>query len=101
MDEAARAVEESGIRASLSIGMGSLDGKGDEKLARSAEFCEKWHGAAGEELRRCSVRMLLILARAASFLRWPSALPDLGVGVHIHISETEREVSDSRKAVLG
>ncbi len=97
MDEAARAVEESGIRASLSIGMGSLDGKGDEKLARSAEFCEKWHGAAGGRITTmlgphapytCSRSFLSKVAQRAA---------DLGVGVHIHISETEREVSDSRK----
>ena len=57
MDEAAQAVEKSGIRASLSVGMGSLAEVADGPdggsggfgavLARGTGLCEKWHGAAG------------------------------------------------------
>jgi 5-methylthioadenosine/S-adenosylhomocysteine deaminase len=97
MDEAAKAVEESGIRACLSIGMGSLDGKGDEKLAKSVEFCQRWQGAAGGRITTmlgphapytCSRSFLSKVAQSAV---------DLGVGVHIHISETEREVEDCKR----
>lgn len=97
MDEAARAVDESGIRACLSIGMGSLDGKGNEKLAKSVEYCEKWQGAAGGRITTmlgphapytCSRGFLSKVAESAG---------DLGVGIHIHISETDREVSDCKR----
>ncbi|MEA4883793.1 MAG: amidohydrolase [Clostridia bacterium] len=94
MDEAARAVEASGMRASLSEGMTSASGRGDDALARGAGFCERWHGAAGGRITTmlaphapytCSRQFMgAVAARAEA----------LGVGVHTHISETFREVRD-------
>jgi 5-methylthioadenosine/S-adenosylhomocysteine deaminase len=107
MDEAARAVEESGIRASLSVGMGSMaenaggpgrpDGFG-AALARGSDFCERWNGAAGGRITTmlgphapytCSLPFLSATAGRAG---------ELGVGVHIHISETFREADEMRSA---
>ena len=45
MDEAARAVDESGMRANL--GSAFFSSQGDEGLAQSVEFAEAWHGRAG------------------------------------------------------
>ena len=45
MDEAARAVDESGMRANL--GSAFFSSQGAEGLARSVEFAETWHGRAG------------------------------------------------------
>ena len=45
MDEAARAVDESGMRANL--GSAFFSSQGDEGLAQSVEFAETWHGRAG------------------------------------------------------
>lgn len=104
MDEAARAVEESGIRACLSWGMGSMsedaDGPGGfgVALARGSEFCERWNGAAGGRITTmlgphapytCSLPFLTATARRAE---------ELEVGVHTHISETFREVDEMRAA---
>ena len=44
MDEAARAVEESGIRANL--GSAFFSSQGEEGLTQSAAFAEKWQGRA-------------------------------------------------------
>jgi 5-methylthioadenosine/S-adenosylhomocysteine deaminase len=108
MDEAAQAVEKSGIRASLSVGMGSLAGVADGAdggsggfgvvLARGTTLCEKWHGAADGRITTmlgphapytCSIPFLSAVGERAR---------QLGVGVHTHISETFREVDEIRSA---
>ena len=104
MDEAARAVEKSGIRASLCVGMGSLaesaDGPGgfDAVLERGSGLCESWNGAAGGRITTmlgphapytCSAPFLSAVGKRAR---------ELGVGVHTHISETFREVDQIRSA---
>ncbi len=102
MDEAARAVRESGLRASLSVGMGSSangadgpDGFGTV-LERGAALCETWNGAAGGRITTmlgphapytCSAPFLSAVSRRAG---------ELGVGVHTHVSETFREVDEIR-----
>ena len=45
MDEAARAVDESGMRANL--GSAFFSSQGDDGLASSVDFAERWHGRAG------------------------------------------------------
>jgi 5-methylthioadenosine/S-adenosylhomocysteine deaminase len=104
MDEAARAVEKSGIRASLCVGMGSLaESAGgssgfDAVLERGSSLCESWNGAAGGRITTmlgphapytCSVPFLSAVGERAR---------GLGVGVHTHISETFREVDEIRSA---
>jgi len=108
MDEAAQAVEKSGIRASLSVGMGSLAEVADGPdggsggfgavLARGTGLCEKWHGAAGGRITTmlgphapytCSVPFLSAVGERAR---------QLGVGVHTHISETFREADEIRSS---
>lgn len=96
MDGAARAVEESGIRAVLSRGLVvTSEAEGKEKLAESRAFVQKWHGAAGG-------RISTMLGPHASYtcppecLRQIAALSDeLAVPVQIHLCETEAEVKNS------
>jgi 5-methylthioadenosine/S-adenosylhomocysteine deaminase len=102
MDEAARAVRESGLRASLSVGMGSSAGGADGPdgfgtvLERGAALCETWNGAAGGRITTmlgphapytCSAPFLSAVSRRAG---------ELGVGVHTHVSETFREADEIR-----
>lgn len=93
MDEVARAVEESGIRALLSRGMVALDPVNGEKgLKESGEFIKNWQGKA-------SGRITTALAPHAPYTCPPEFLKEviseakkLGVPIHIHISETLDEI---------
>lgn len=97
MDDVARAVAESGMRASLSVGMGCLSSNPVEtleKVSKGAEFCRRWHGEAGGRITTmlgphapytCSPKFIKDVAQAGR---------ELGVGIHTHISETFREVEE-------
>ncbi len=102
MEEAARACLESGIRASLSVGLIAGDEEGrvlpqaEEKLLRAVEFCRRWEGEGGG-------RITTMLGPHAPYTCPPDflrqvllAARELGVGIHIHLSETEEEVELSR-----
>ncbi|MGQ9925482.1 MAG: amidohydrolase family protein [Chloroflexaceae bacterium] len=95
IDAIARAVEESGIRASLAPTIFSGPDEA-EQLARAVDFVARWNGAAGGRISAwlgphspytCTPDLL---ARVASEAR------RLGVGIHIHLSETAAQVAESR-----
>ena len=93
MDQAARAVEEAGTRAAL--GWAVFGSQGETMLDQTAEFVERWGGAAGE-------RVTTWLAPHAPYTcdddflrasaRWAR---DLGVGIHIHVAETAGQTQAS------
>ena len=95
MDEVARAVEESGIRASLSRGLiATIPGAG-RSLREAKEFCAGWHGKANG-------RITTMVGPHAPYTCPPSFLEkvmdaarELKVGIHIHLSETRGEVEKS------
>lgn len=97
MDDVARAVESSGMRASLSRGLIG-NGPGAEKgLAEGAELVRKWHRAGDG-------RITVMLGPHAPYTCPPSYLErvagmsaDLGVGIHIHLAETRTEVAEIRE----
>jgi 5-methylthioadenosine/S-adenosylhomocysteine deaminase len=93
MDQAARAVEEAGTRAALSWAV--FGDQGEAMLDRTAQFVERWAGAAGG-------RITTWLAPHApytcddDFLRASAARArDLDVGIHIHVAETARQTQAS------
>ncbi|MEW6173368.1 MAG: amidohydrolase [Bacillota bacterium] len=97
MDDVARAVEQSGIRASLSRGLIGLNPNAAEALAENRELVLKWHGKAGG-------RITCMLGPHAPYTCPPDYLEkvikaagELGVGVHIHVSETLHEVEEIGK----
>ena len=97
MDEVAQVVEESGLRANLAWcvfgrGAGTEIGKGlDETVA----FVQRWQGAAGGRIRTvlgphspyaCPPDFLEAVAKRAA---------QLGVGIHIHLSEFRDQLESS------
>jgi len=95
MDQTARAVEESGLRASLSQGMIAI-GKPfpNEVLKEGADFAVKFKGAA-------SGKITTMLAPHAPYTCPPDFLKRVrevaleeNLPIHIHISETNKEVED-------
>lgn len=97
MDEVARAVAETGIRANLAW---ATFGGPDEQahLARGAAFVERWHGGADGRIAAwlgphsnytCSPAFLAAFAQEAR---------RLGTGIHIHLAETAEQVELSLAA---
>lgn len=91
MDETARAVEESGVRAVLSRGLVGLTPDAPEKLRDGTEFCRRWQGKANG-------RITTMLAPHAPYTCPPGFLREVAVaareidcGLHIHLAETETE----------
>ncbi len=93
MDQAARAVEEAGTRAAL--GWAVFGDQGEAMLDRTAQFVERWGGAAGGRITTwlaphapytCDDDFLRASARRAR---------DLGVGIHIHVAETAGQTQAS------
>lgn len=93
MDRAAEAVSQAGTRAAL--GWAMFGNQGPAALDRTAAFVRRWQGAAGG-------RITTWMAPHApytcddDFLRAAGARAhELGVGIHIHVSETARQVQAS------
>ncbi len=98
MDRVAQAVEESGVRANLSRGATFINGDSDlDKLDESEEFFTKWNG-------RADGRIKVDIAPHAPYTCPPKYIKlcgelarKLGTNIHIHLSESRKEVEDSRK----
>lgn len=94
MDEVAKAVEETGIRASLSIGL-SDSGNQEQKIKAVKEFYDNWHGKANG-------RITVMAGPHAPYSCGPSFLSKVidmasekKMGIHIHLSESKKEIEDS------
>lgn len=92
MDHVARAVIDSGMRASLARGLVFLEDDGGKRLEEALSLIERWTGAG-------SGRITAMLGPHAPFTCPPEPLTevielarDRGVPVHIHLAETKEEV---------
>lgn len=93
MDQEAQAVMETGTRANLAWAV--FGHQGEAGLNRTVEFIKKWHGGADG-------RILAWLGPHAPYTTTPDFLRlvadrarELGVGIHIHVSETGDQVKNS------
>lgn len=97
MDEVAHAAVQSGLRARLCrgiIGLGSKQER-ENKLREATRFVQDWHGAAGG-------RITTMMAPHAPYTCSPDYISQivdqsaaLNVPLHIHMSETAREVQQN------
>lgn len=98
MDEVAKAVNQSGIRAVLSRGMSGVTPTAQQALTESEELFRTFHGSADG-------RITVMLGPHAPYTCPPDYLKQvvslaekLGAEIHIHLSETKGEVQDCLKA---
>lgn len=97
MDQVARAVEETGIRASLCKGMIGVGEKGENDLNVSEELVKEYHGKADGRIN-CFLGPHAPYTCPPDYLKRVIELSDkLGVGIHIHLSETLTEVANIEK----
>lgn len=94
MNAIVQAVQESGMRALLAWTIFSGADENDQ-LSQARQFVEQWHGAEADRIRvwmgphspyTCTPSLLRRVAQTAR---------ELGVGIHIHLSETEVQVAQS------
>ncbi|KUG03068.1 s-adenosylhomocysteine deaminase [hydrocarbon metagenome] len=97
MEETARAVQETGIRAVLARGLIGVGPGAESGLEESRELIEKWHRAADE-------RINFRLGPHAPYTCPPEYLKrvialarEYSVGIHTHISETKGELEDIQR----
>lgn len=96
MDEIAAAVEEAGMRASLSRGLVFLQDDGGQRLQEALGLVERWHGKA-------EGRITTMLAPHAPYTCPPEPLKrvvklaeEMNLPIHIHLAETQEEVVSIR-----
>jgi 5-methylthioadenosine/S-adenosylhomocysteine deaminase len=97
LDQVAGEVARTGLRARLCGALFDNSGQGEKLLRAAVELHEQWHGAAAG-------RVTVGLAPHSAYLCSPAYLREilgeaerLECGLHIHVAETEREVSESRE----
>ncbi|WNY26838.1 amidohydrolase family protein [Methanolapillus ohkumae] len=99
MDETAKAVEKSGIRGCLSYGMIELfdEERGNAEFIKGERLVREWQGKANGRIttmygphapNTCSKEFIAKVKKAAE---------RDGVGVHIHVLETEDELNTMKK----
>ena len=94
-DEIASAVEQSGVRAN--IGWAVFGHEGIEKLDLTCRFVERWQGAAGGRITTWLAPHSPYLCDRDFLRATAERARALGVGIHIHCSETHDQVSWSLK----
>ena len=94
VDEIAQAVSETGIRANLSRGLVFNTPADISKIDESLELFKKWNNLHGERIKidlgphapyTCGPEYLKKISKIAG---------DIGAGIHIHLSESRREVEE-------
>ncbi len=98
MDEVGKGLEQSGMRGILTRGLIEEKGKEEEKLKETKELYRNWNGKGNQRIK-------VMVAPHAPYTCSPSYLErimelayELNTGIHIHLSETKKEVEDSIKA---
>ncbi|MFO7848519.1 MAG: amidohydrolase [Spirochaetia bacterium] len=98
MHKTAEAVELSGLRAALSMGMAASDaGEARQKTEALKEFFSGWNDTGGGRIRVDAGPHAVYTCVPEALEEIAAAAQELGCGVHIHLSETEGEVKDARE----
>jgi 5-methylthioadenosine/S-adenosylhomocysteine deaminase len=97
MDAVARAVSDVGLRAQLAWTVFSNPDEAAQ-LDQAAAFVEQWHGAADGRISAWFGPHSPYTCTPGFLAHVASRAQQLGVGIHIHLSETAEQVRQSRAA---
>lgn len=97
MDEVARAVEETGVRALLAWAVFSGPDE-EQRLEETLAFAGRWRGAAGGRISTCLGPHSPYTCTPAFLGRVAAAARAADLGIHIHLSETADQVAQSLAA---
>ncbi|MBR2951883.1 MAG: amidohydrolase [Clostridia bacterium] len=90
MPEIARAVRESGIKANLSRSVATRDAL-DSQIDEAISFCREYHDTCNGRIRTDIAIHAEYSTSDAVVKRLTDAAAELGVGIQLHLSETEAE----------
>lgn len=93
MDHAARALEQSGMRALL--GWAIFTSNGEAMIERTADFMSDWHGAAHGRIRGCMAPHANYTCSDDYLRAVAHKARELGVAIHIHAAETMSQTEAS------
>lgn len=97
MEDTARAVDESGIRAVLARGMTGKSAEGDIRFNEARQLYKNWH-KQGDGRITVMVAPHAPYTCSTDYLRSTVKLAEeLNVGIHTHLSESKKEVDDNYK----
>lgn len=97
MDQVAKAVEETGIRANLSRGLIGNDEQGHEKIEDALAFYQKWNGKAEGRIKVDMGPHAPYTCSDGYLKKVVSLVKDLGCRLHIHLCESLDEVNESKE----
>ncbi len=95
MDETAKAVAECGIRASLATGI--VEFLGQNAIENSVAFAKKWDGQAGGRIKTMLGPHAIYTCPPKFMSKIIQAAKENNFGLHVHMSETKKEVEDSHR----
>lgn len=93
MDEVAKVVEETGLRASLGFGMIEGNEDSDKKLRKRGDFVRKWGGAAGGRIMPMYAPHSVLSCSREFLIKVKERAKKDNVRIHIHVLETEDELN--------
>ena len=98
MDEVAKVVEETGIRAALGYGMiEGLNEDPDAKLKNRENFTKKWNGAANGRITTMYAPHSAASCSKEFMIKIRELAKKDGARIHIHVLETEEELNLMKK----
>jgi len=98
MDEVAKVVEETGIRAALGYGMiEGINEEPGEKLNSRKEFARKWNGKASGRITTMYAPHSAASCSKEFLIKVMELARNDGKGIHIHVLETEDELKFMKK----
>jgi 5-methylthioadenosine/S-adenosylhomocysteine deaminase len=99
MDQAARVVEESGMKALLAwchFGLCPAQELGGKSFEDTMAFAARWNGAASGRIHTAAGPHSPYMDSPAVLRRFASEALRLGIGAHLHLSESLQQVTQSR-----
>ncbi len=101
MHQVARAVAEAGMKANLAwcqFGIGAEQEVGGATLEDTVAFIREWHGAAEGRIRCALGPHSPYMCPPAFLRRIVEEAERLGVGIHLHVAESQEQVANSLRA---
>lgn len=95
MDDTARAVLESGMRARLAWGMLGEDAKDNSRFDLTRRFYNDWQGKADGRITVMAGPHAPYTCSPDYLKRVSEFAKEMNIGIHIHLSESKKETQDS------
>lgn len=97
MDEVAKGVMESGMRAVLTRGLIEEPDNPNRKLDETRELFKNWNGKGNNRIKVMVAPHAPYTCGSDYLIRVMDLADELDTGIHIHLSETKKELEDSIK----